>query len=334
MPTHYDVFLSYHWRDQTPVHALAEKLRNQNLHVFLDRWYLTPGQPWPELLEQALATCGAVAVCIGPGEMGSWQQREQHYALDRQSREKGFPVIPVLMPGAEPPLGFIRQNTWVDFRTGLSDDLPLQLLAAAVRREPPDALLRERQLETLATICPYRGLQFFREEDAAFLFGRDAAIETLYKALQQRPFIALVGPSGSGKSSVVRAGLCPKLRQERLAPWEIATLVPGGRPFHHLAGVLLPLLQTDLREVDLLDETAKLAQKLADGAIELRDVIQRILEKQAGTQRFLLVVDQWEELYTHGRVAYKCRFFSPSASRPANCQSRAVDFRQTRPSLR
>ncbi|MCX7111051.1 MAG: SUMF1/EgtB/PvdO family nonheme iron enzyme [Proteobacteria bacterium] len=302
MPARYDVFLSYHWRDQTPVHALAEKLLNQNLHVFLDRWYLTPGQPWPELLEQALATCGAVAVCIGPGEMGSWQQREQHYALDRQTREKGFPVIPVLMPGAEPPLGFIRQNTWVDFRTGLSDDLPLQLLAAAVRREPPDALLRERQLETLATLCPYRGLQFFREEDAAFLFGRDAAIATLYKALQQRPFIALVGPSGSGKSSVVRAGLCPKLRQERLAPWEIATLVPGGRPFHHLAGVLLPLLQTDLREVDRLDETAKLAQKLTAGAIELRDVIQRILEKQAGTRRFLLVVDQWEELYTHGRV--------------------------------
>ncbi|MEI7869191.1 MAG: SUMF1/EgtB/PvdO family nonheme iron enzyme [Candidatus Methylumidiphilus sp.] len=302
MPARYDVFLSYHWRDQTPVHALAEKLRNQNLHVFLDRWYLTPGQLWPELLEQALATCGAVAVCIGPGEMGSWQQREQHYALDRQTREKGFPVIPVLMPGAEPPLGFIRQNTWVDFRTGLSDDLPLQLLAAAVRREPPGALLRERQLETLATICPYRGLQFFREEDAAFLFGRDAAIETLYKALQQRPFIALVGPSGSGKSSVVRAGLCPKLRQERLAPWEIATLVPGGRPFHHLAGVLLPLLQTDLREVDRLDETAKLAQKLTAGAIELRDVIQRILEKQTGTRRFLLVVDQWEELYTHGRM--------------------------------
>ena len=302
MPARYDVFLSYHWRDQTPVHALAEKLLNQNLHVFLDRWYLTPGQPWPELLEQALATCGAVAVCIGPGEMGSWQQREQHYALDRQTREKGFPVIPVLMPGAEPPLGFIRQNTWVDFRAGLSDDLPLQLLAAAVRREPPDALLRERQRETLATICPYRGLQFFREEDAAFLFGRDAAIETLYKALQQRPFIALVGPSGSGKSSVVRAGLCPKLRQERLAPWEIATLVPGGRPFHHLAGVLLPLLQTDLREVDRLDETTKLAQKLTAGAIELRDVIQRILEKQAGTRRFLLVVDQWEELYTHGRA--------------------------------
>ena len=182
MPARYDVFLSYHWHDQASVLALAERLKAQNLKVFLDRWYLTPGQPWPQLLEQALASCGAVAVCVGPGEMGPWQQREMFSALDRQAKETGFPVIPVLLPGAEPPLGFLKQNTWVDFRSSLSDELSLQLLAAAIRGEPPAALLLERQRETLATICPYRGLQFFREEDAAFLFGRDAAIETLYKA--------------------------------------------------------------------------------------------------------------------------------------------------------
>jgi energy-coupling factor transporter ATP-binding protein EcfA2 len=178
--------------------------------------------------------------------------------------------------------------------------LGLDILAAAVRGEPPDALFHERQQETLAALCPYKGLQFFREEDAAFFFGRDSAIADLYQAVQQRQFIALVGSSGSGKSSVVRAGLVPKLRRERQEPWEIATLVPGGRPFQHLAAGLLPLLETDLREVDRLAETAKLAEKLKDGTIQLRDVIVRILEKQAGTNRFLLVVDQAEELYTHG----------------------------------
>ena len=301
MPTHYDVFLSYHWHDQASVLALAEKLRAQNLNVFLDRWYLTPGQPWPQLLEQALASCGAVAVCVGQGEMGPWQQREMFSALDRQAKEIGFPVIPVLLPGAEPPLGFLKQNTWVDFRAGLSDELSLQLLGAAIRGEPPAALLLERQRETLATICPYRGLQYFREEDAAFFFGRELAIAELYKAVQQRPFIALVGPSGSGKSSVVRAGLVPKLRKETREPWEIVTMVPGGRPFHHLASALLPLLETDLREVDRLDEIGKLALKLQEGTIELCDVITRVLAKQTGTRRLLLFVDQWEELYTHGR---------------------------------
>ena len=301
MPTHYDVFLSYHWHDQVSVLALAEKLRAQQLNVFLDRLYLTPGQPWLQLLEQALASCGAVAVCVGQGEMGSWQQREKNLALDRQTQEKGFPVIPVLLPGAEPPLGFLNQNTWVDFRAGLSDELSLQLLAAAIRGEPPAALLLKRQRETLATICPYRGLQYFREEDAAFFFGRELAIAELYQAVQQRPFIALVGPSGSGKSSVVRAGLVPKLRKETQSPWEIVTMVPGGRPFRHLASALLPLLETDLREVDRLDEIGKLALKLQEGTIELCDVISRILAKQLGTRRLLLFVDQWEELYTHGR---------------------------------
>jgi hypothetical protein len=66
----YDVFLSYHWRDQAHVEAIAHWLRAKGLKVFLDRWYLVPGQPWPQALEGVLSSCGAVAVCIGPGEMG------------------------------------------------------------------------------------------------------------------------------------------------------------------------------------------------------------------------------------------------------------------------
>ncbi len=308
MPKHYDVFLSYHWRDQVQVHALAEMLRGQNLHVFLDRWYLTAGQSWLQELEQALSASGAVAVCIGQGEMGPWQQREKNFALDRQAKETGFAVIPVLLPGAEPPLGFLKQNTWVDFRSGLAEDLPLRILAAAVRGEPPDAVLHERQREILSTLCPYKGLQFFREEDAELFFGRDSAIDELHKSVQARSFVFLVGPSGSGKSSVVRAGLVPKLRRETHEPWEIVTMIPGDRPFHNLAAVLLPLLETDLGELDRLRKTGELAVELQHGSIELRDVVARILEKQAGTRHLLLVVDQWEELYT-----YQATGFHPNA---------------------
>ncbi len=214
MPIHYDIFLSYHSRDRSIVHALSEKLRGQNLQVFLDRWYLIPGQPWQHMLEQALSVCSAVAVCVGPGEMGPWQQREIQLSLVRQAKETGFPVIPVLLPGAETPKGFLEQNTWVDFRSGLDEDLPLRILAAAVRGEPPDVVLHEHQCKILATLCPYKGLQYFREEDAEFFFGRDCAVGDLYRFVQTRRFIALVGPSGSGKSSVVRAGLVPRLRRE------------------------------------------------------------------------------------------------------------------------
>jgi hypothetical protein len=116
-PQNYHVFLSYHWRDHAHVEAIARALREEaKLNVFLDRWYLAPGKPWPQELERVLATCGAVAVCIGPGEMGPWQQREMNFALERQARDADFPVIPVLMPQSEPVLGFLRQNTWVDLR--------------------------------------------------------------------------------------------------------------------------------------------------------------------------------------------------------------------------
>lgn len=141
MPDHFDVFLSYHCRDHAQVEALARRLREQKLSVFLDRWYLAPGQSWPKALETTLAQCRAVAVCIGQGEMGSWQQREQYLALERQAaaerRGQSFPVIPVLLPGSEPPLGFLSQNTWVDFRARGDDPIRLTTLVRAIHGKPP-----------------------------------------------------------------------------------------------------------------------------------------------------------------------------------------------------
>src|SRR5262245_16941278 len=112
----YDVFLSYHWRDHDRAETIARSLRERDLNVFLDRWYLRPGRPWPQELEKVMLSCKAVAVCVGPGEMGPWQQREVNMALERQAREIQFPVIPLLLPGADPVLGFLGQNTWIDLR--------------------------------------------------------------------------------------------------------------------------------------------------------------------------------------------------------------------------
>jgi hypothetical protein len=82
------------------VEALGRRLRKQDLTVFLDRWYLTPGQSLPQALEVTLAHCRAVAVCIGQGEMGPWQQREQYLALELQvSAERRGQYFPVCSLG-------------------------------------------------------------------------------------------------------------------------------------------------------------------------------------------------------------------------------------------
>lgn len=218
--------------------------------------------------------------------------------MSAERRGQSFPVIPVLLPGAEPPLGFLSQNTWVDFRARVDDPVLLSTLVKAVRGESPSPDAQGTVHETLATICPYRGLLYFREEDAPFFFGRAEAITQLIHAVEQHSLVAVVGASGSGKSSVVRAGLVPELRKSRDCVWEVATIMPTDRPVHALAAVIMPLLEPDMSETDRLIETNKLAEALLQRTVKLRDVVDRALVKQPGTDRLLLIVDQWEELFT------------------------------------
>jgi hypothetical protein len=76
-------------------------------------------------------------------------------------------------------------------------------------------------------------------------------------------------------------------------------MVPTGRPLNSLANALAPLLWPDLEdEVDRREKANEKATSLTKGTLSLRDLVEIVLDKQPGTQRLLLVVDQWEELYT------------------------------------
>jgi TIR domain len=269
----FDVFFSYQRRDHGPVEAVARTLTDRGLRVFLDRWYLAPGQPWPQALERTLASCNSVAVFLGADGLGPWQQRERDLALDRQGREPGFPVIPVLLTRADPALGFLRLNTWVDLSENVADQAALEILCAAIRRQPPGPAGLQQIAAVRAEICPYRGLHPFREEDATFFCGREAFTEKLAEAVERTSLVAVVGASGSGKSSAVRAGLIPRLRQTKAGGvWEVATLVPTDRPLHSLAAALLPILEPEMTRVDRLAEINKLAGHFAEGTVALRDV--------------------------------------------------------------
>ena len=293
----FDVFLSYKSQDHEIVEKAARLLRADNLCPFLDRWHLVHGQRWRPMLEAILVECRAVAVFVGPSGMGRWQQREVDAALDRQAGKESFPVIPVLLPGSEPPLGFLKQITWIDLRNQPIEQGAV-LLSKAIRGEPPGPDAQAQFAKTRSQICPYRGLLAFREEDAGFFFGREKAVAEIQRSVAAHGFVSVVGASGSGKSSVVRAGLVPQLRKDRETTWDIVTLVPGEHPLRALAGALMPLLEPEKSETDRLIEVGKLADALSAGTIRLEDVIRLVLRKQPGTDRLLLVADQWEEVYT------------------------------------
>ncbi|GAA1243871.1 hypothetical protein GCM10009609_04020 [Pseudonocardia aurantiaca] len=126
--------------------------------------------------------------------------------------------------------------------------------------------------------CPYRGLEPFGEEHAAYFFGRDADVDLLAATVEREPLVAVAGPSGAGKSSLVRAGLLPRLRA---AGTEVAELrpVPGRTVGESLVTALAPYAPTDLPLPSDADDRARVRQLAA-----------------ATTTELVLLVDQFEEL--------------------------------------
>ncbi|OCR00956.1 hypothetical protein BCD67_14315 [Oscillatoriales cyanobacterium USR001] len=146
---------------------------------------------------------------------------------------------------------------------------------------------------------PYQGLSAFQEKDAALFFGRETFTNQLVKVVETKKLVAVIGASGSGKSSVVLAGLIPSLRQQ--GNWLIANLRPESTPFENLAkAILSPVVQLEtgknegVTEVNA-DEINQLAIDLQEGNRTLSDVVKSI----GSSRRFLLVIDQFEEIYTY-----------------------------------
>ncbi len=143
--------------------------------------------------------------------------------------------------------------------------------------------------------CPYRGLLAFQEQDRDYFFGRERFVETLFRVVHQQPLVALIGASGSGKSSVVFAGLIPQLREAGI--WLIESFRPQSQPFYGLASALVRLLKPELDAIQQPGRAAQLLKDIEEGNLTLPQVVASILERHPH-KRLLLVIDQFEEVYT------------------------------------
>lgn len=144
--------------------------------------------------------------------------------------------------------------------------------------------------------CPYQGLFAFQEKEANFFFGREAFVDQLINIVEQKPIVLVTGSSGSGKSSVVYAGLVPYLRHN--GNWEIVGFRPGPQPVQALIAGLLPFLVTDMTSTQERRKNTSLAKEIMTGQISLDELVTQILNQNDNGQRMLLVIDQFEELYT------------------------------------
>ncbi len=147
--------------------------------------------------------------------------------------------------------------------------------------------------------CPYRGLFVFRPEHADSFFGRDTFTQKLVRALENRHLVTVLGAAGSGKSSLVFAGLVPALDASD-QQWCFTTFRPGDDPFLGLAGALVPLYETDL-EPDLQPRVVQeLADNLREGRTSGADLFP-LIHRTRPNCRLLFIVDQFEEIYTRCR---------------------------------
>jgi WD40 repeat protein len=292
----FDVFLSHNSREKPVVERIAEKLKREGFEPWLDKWCLTPAGDWQDELAGGLRASAACAVFVGPSGIGSWEDLEYKLATDRMAKDRAFRVFLVLLPGLPEPFDasalppFLSTRTWIDLRKGIEDRRGFQSLINGIKGLP---LGPERAIEPRNDICPYRGLQPFDEDHAEFFFGRDGDIQRLVEKLKVTRFLAVIGSSGSGKSSLVRAGVVPALKKGVLPEsdtWAIRVFTPGAHPLAALAANLLRLYPNEAMN--------KTLDQLSADERTLHLAVSLGLAERPSTERVVWVIDQFEEIFT------------------------------------
>lgn len=156
--------------------------------------------------------------------------------------------------------------------------------------------------EDLSAICPFPGLRPFTEHEARFYFGRDRQRDECIRRLQEHRFLAVLGSSGSGKSSLVRAGLLPALERGLLRGaderWRWVVMRPGPDPMAALATAVYQLRAGADAPVDQR-VLADIEGTIRASSCGLTDAVSKVLDN--GRPNVLLVVDQFEELFRLGK---------------------------------
>ncbi len=144
--------------------------------------------------------------------------------------------------------------------------------------------------------CPYRGPHPFEEKHTDYFFGREELIQSILTSLQQHNLCTLIGASGSGKTSLLRAGIIPRISAGHEISgseyWLVRYMTPGAQPLRTLASVFTIANQA----VDIAKQLWQAEQLLRQDCSALVNLVTAALLKQPGATKFWLVIDQFEEL--------------------------------------
>ncbi|MCC0179484.1 caspase family protein [Waterburya agarophytonicola K14] len=177
--------------------------------------------------------------------------------------------------------------------TGIVPQVWLSGTQGVIEVLPPKNAITGDRISLDLGICPYMGLQAFNEHSAEYFYGRKTLVQKLLNQVNHRLSVAVVGASGSGKSSAVQAGLMASLRQGKQIPgsdrWWIDCFRPGSQPIKALAGLLTNSGSKEKQAREKLQIEGLLYQGVEGFVRWLRSRREPMV---------LLVIDQFEELFT------------------------------------
>jgi DNA-binding SARP family transcriptional activator/WD40 repeat protein len=306
-----------YWREPGRAYLVTRFLSGGSLEQLLDRSRPPERERATRILEQvASALAAAHRRGIGHGELGSsnvlFDEEGNAYVTDFSIGTGGirgvddveaFATLTRETLDGHVPMSMSDVLRRADGVAGMQDVAPFFAeIASSIgsREEPSPTLVGEIR-------NPYKGLRPFIEADAGDFFGRETFVARLVERMAHDGstprFIAVVGPSGSGKSSVVRAGLVSAIREGAISgsqDWIVTEMHPGHRPFDELDDALMRVA---------VDPPAGLLSRLESGPRGLVEVANVIVPEGSD---LLLVVDQFEEAFTLTENEYERALFLES----------------------
>ena len=237
-----------------------------------------PGAPIVSEVEHAILSSDHTVLVLSPAFLADeWSAIGETLATHLSATEGWTRVIPLLLEPCPVPLR-IASRIYLDCTQPSQWPAETARLREALgTTEPPP--------ETLD--CPYPGMLPFGSEESRLFFGRDREISTLVRRALRQHLMVVVGPSGSGKSSIVFAGLVPRL-VGRSTEWLFRSFRPGDRPTEYLA--------------------AALARTKAQNEGQLVPAVDQLLRDHEASH-LLLVVDALEEAFTQATQPERDHFF-------------------------
>lgn len=264
---HHDLFISYAKEDKEWVQGyLIDALEQAGLSIWCEENF-SLGAPRLLEFERAIQHSSRILLVLSPAyradRTGQFTDLlVQHYGIETDT----WPVIPLILHEVKLPprlsmlmaLDATEADQWPNIIRRLCEDLKRPIPGPPL--EPPK--------------CPYPGMRAFQEQDSTRFYGRDQEIEELLQKLRKHNFQTVIGPSGSGKSSLVFAGLIPSLRTSNLfgtGDWVVRTIRPS---------------------------PATLSTVLGGDLSNPGQTVSKLMASQSTAERLLLFVDQFEEIFS------------------------------------